>query len=386
MELQSVFGGISFPKLGYQTRHHSTSRIGSSSIQFGARYGRPLLGTISNCTFCFDFEVALVNCFMKLFLYFFALFSAGSKNVYRGNELRGLNRGIILRASSSSHHADANLNLSEKKGFGLPATGTFDGGFEPFRGKSGSVSFCGLTHQSVEEGRLVSAPFKEDKGSFLWILGPVVLISSLIVPQFFLGFAIQELLKDVVLVEMVSSLSFEVGFYIALAAFLSITDRMQRPYLEFSSKRWGLITGLRGYLTSAFFTMGFKVIAPLLMVYVTWPVLGVPVAVSVIPYLAGCIAQRVFEANLEKRGSSCWPIVPIIFEVYRLFQLTKAAQFIQKLLFTMQGIPESPELIERVKALISVGVAFQFLGVVCLWSLITFLMRLFPSRPVAENY
>ncbi|CAI0558737.1 unnamed protein product [Linum tenue] len=358
MELQSVCGGISFPKLRFHIRHHSTRRIGSSSIQFGARYGRSQ-GTVSN---------------------------SGSKNVFRGIELRSLNRGILLRASSSSHHADVNLKLSEKEGSGLPATGSFNDGFEPFRGKSGSVSFCGLTHQSVEEGKLVSAPFKEEKGSFLWILGPVVLISSLIFPQFFLGLAVEELLKDVVLVEMASSLSFEAVFYIALATFLRITDRMQKPYLEFSSKRWGLITGFRGYITSAFFTMGFKVVVPLLMVYVTWPVLGVPVAVSVIPYLAGCIAQRVFEVRLEKRGSSCWPLVPIIFEVYRLFQLTKAAQFIQRLLFSMQGLPESAELIERVKALVSVGVAFQFLGVVCLWSLITFLMRLFPSRPVAENY
>jgi hypothetical protein len=71
---------------------------------------------------------------------------------------------------------------------------------EPFNGKSGSVSFHGLTHQSVEEGRLVSAPFNEEKGSFVWLLGPVALVLSLIVPQFFLGSAIEAFLKDEVLV------------------------------------------------------------------------------------------------------------------------------------------------------------------------------------------
>ncbi|KAI5403032.1 hypothetical protein KIW84_050580 [Lathyrus oleraceus] len=41
---------------------------------------------------------------------------------------------------------------------------------EPFHGKSGSVSFYGLTHQSVEEGKLESAPIKQDESSYFWIL------------------------------------------------------------------------------------------------------------------------------------------------------------------------------------------------------------------------
>lgn len=70
---------------------------------------------------------------------------------------------------------------------------------EPFRGKSGSVSFCGLTHQLVEEGKLSSSPFKDGTGSFLWVFGPMALISSLILPQFFLGNVIDAVLKDEIL-------------------------------------------------------------------------------------------------------------------------------------------------------------------------------------------
>lgn len=104
-------------------------------------------------------------------------------------------------------------------------------------------------------------------------------------------------------------------FYAGLAIFLSVTDRVQRPYLDFSSKRWGLITGLRGYLTSAFLTMGLKVVVPVFAVYMTWPALGIDALIAVLPFLVGCAVQRVFEARLERRGSSCWPIVPIVFEV-----------------------------------------------------------------------
>lgn len=72
-------------------------------------------------------------------------------------------------------------------------------GSEPLRGKPGSVSFLGLTYQSVEEGKLVSAPVEENAGSFMWVLAPVALISSLVLPRFFLGNAIEDLFKDEVL-------------------------------------------------------------------------------------------------------------------------------------------------------------------------------------------
>ncbi|KAF5204903.1 tRNA-processing ribonuclease BN [Thalictrum thalictroides] len=257
---------------------------------------------------------------------------------------------------------------------------------EPFGGKSGSVSFYGLTHQVIEEGKLVSAPFKEGKGSFLWVLAPIALMSSLVLPQFFLSNAIESFIRDDILAEIVASFLSETMFYIGLAAFLKVTDHVQRPYLEYSPKRWGLITGLNGYLSSAFFTMGFKVVAPLFAVYVTWPELGLAAPVVVAPFLIGCAAQFAFEVNLEKRDSSCWPLVPIIFEVYRLYQLSKAAHFIERMMMSMMGIKASSQLVARSKALLALLVTLQVLGIVCLWSLITFLLRLFPSRPVAEKY
>lgn len=69
-----------------------------------------------------------------------------------------------------------------------------------------------------------------------------------------------------------------------------------------------------------------------------------------------------------------------------MYQLTKAAHFAEKLMFAMRGLPVTPEILERGGALFAMMVTFQILGVVCLWSLMTFLLRLFPSRPVADNY
>ncbi|KAG6531312.1 uncharacterized protein LOC122050262 [Zingiber officinale] len=259
------------------------------------------------------------------------------------------------------------------------------GNIDSRRGKSGSVSFCGLTHQMLEERKLIASPFKDGTGTIVWVLGPLALISSLVFPQFFLSAFIESVLGDEILAEIIASLSSEFIFYAGLAAFLSIADHVQLPYLDFSSKRWSLITGLRGYLSFAFFTMGFKVFAPLLAAYVIWPVIGLPAIVAITPFLLGCAAQYAFEIHLANCNSSCWPALPIIFEVYRLYQLNKGAHFVERLLFLMKDSSTNSAM-ERSSALISMLAVFQILGVVCLWSLATFLLRLYPSRPVAENY
>ena len=120
----------------------------------------------------------------------------GLKSFEKKSLLRSLKKGGIVFNSNSS--SDANLEPSGRGNSGLPVV-RYEG-VEPFRGKSGSVSFHGLTHQLVEEGKLVSSPFNEGKGSFFWVLAPVALISSLILPQFFLGGAIEALLKEETLV------------------------------------------------------------------------------------------------------------------------------------------------------------------------------------------
>ncbi|XP_039032905.1 uncharacterized protein LOC120168156 [Hibiscus syriacus] len=204
--------------------------------------------------------------------------------------------------------------------------------------------------------------------------------------MFFFSYAIEAFFKDEKLVEIVSSFSFEVLFYIGLGVFFLVTDYVQRPYLQFSTKRWGLITGLRGYISSSLFATGFKIITPLVAAFVTWPVLGVQALVAVAPFLVGCAAQRTFETILDKSHSSCWPLVPIIFEVYRLYQLTRAIQFIQNFMSSMKDSLKTPEMLKRSGATVGMVVTFQVLAVICLWSLMTFLQRLFPSRPVAENY
>ncbi|KAG2400601.1 uncharacterized protein HKW66_Vig0095450 [Vigna angularis] len=343
-------------------------------------------------------------------------FGNGSKClkwVIREPPALGLNKFQRLLVHASDSSLNGGLEVHPNKSSSVPVS-TFNG-VEPFHGKPGSVSFCGLTHQSVEEGKSESAPFEEKGGSYLWVLAPAAFIASLIMPQFFVDNVVEAFLNDTILIGFllhyvallrflaalyciakvsccimlhyaVSLFTHDALFYVGLATFLYVTDRVQRPYLQYSSKRWGLITGLRGYLFSAFLTMGLRIIVPVVLLFATWSSLRMAGIVAVTPFLFGSVVQFAFEKVLDNRGSACWPLVPAIFEVYRLHQLTKAANFAEKLLLSLKELPASPELIERTGGLFALMISFQLLGLVCLWSLMTFLLRLFPSRPVADHY
>ncbi|KAK3039559.1 hypothetical protein RJ639_027703 [Escallonia herrerae] len=117
------------------------------------------------------------------------------KRTTKKTSLWSLKRGCVAAASSSDPKGP--LDSSRRETTNVNGDG-YDG-VDPFRGKSGSISYNGLTHQLVEEGRLVSAPFDENAGSFLWVLAPVALILSLVLPQFLLDLAIDGVLQDEIL-------------------------------------------------------------------------------------------------------------------------------------------------------------------------------------------
>lgn len=99
---------------------------------------------------------------------------------------------MILCAAESN--SEANLKFSEKGEVEMCVDEV-----EPFRGKSGSVSFQGSTHQLAEEGKWASSPSKEGTGSLLWVLAPVALISSIVLPQLLLSTVIDVFIKDEIL-------------------------------------------------------------------------------------------------------------------------------------------------------------------------------------------
>lgn len=125
--------------------------------------------------------------------------------------LLGLNRfqRPIVHASDST--VNGALEAHPNQSSSVPVNGY--NGVEPFRGKSGSVSFYGLTYQSVEEGKLESAPFNEEESSYFWVLAPVAFMSALILPQFFISNIVQAFFDDVILIGYCRTLCFALTAY-----------------------------------------------------------------------------------------------------------------------------------------------------------------------------
>ena len=124
----------------------------------------------------------------------------------KGPSILGLNifQRPLIHASDSN--LNGGLDVHPYRNSTVPVASY--NGVEPFRGKSGSVSFYGMTYQSVEEGKLESAPFEEEDSSYFWLLAPVAFISSLILPQFFVGSVVESFFKDVILVGISRTLYF----------------------------------------------------------------------------------------------------------------------------------------------------------------------------------
>lgn len=73
-------------------------------------------------------------------------------------------------------------------------------------------------------------------------------------------------------------------------------------------------------------------------------------------------------------------------QVYRLHQLNRAAQLVTALSFTVRGAEMTPHNLAINSSLGTLLNVLQFLGVICIWSLSSFLMRFFPSATILEQW
>lgn len=74
-----------------------------------------------------------------------------------------------------------------------------------------------------------------------------------------------------------------------------------------------------------------------------------------------------------------------ILQVYRLHQLNRAAQLVTALSLTVRGAEMTAQNLAINGSLSTLLNVLQFLGVICIWSLSSFIMRFFPSATMAEG-
>ncbi|XP_066314842.1 uncharacterized protein [Miscanthus floridulus] len=248
-------------------------------------------------------------------------------------------------------------------------------------GKPGFISFHGSSFQktTVES---VPHPGKE-ASRLVWFIGPTILVSFLVLPSLYLRKVLSAVFEDSLLTDFLILFFTEALFYGGVAIFVFLIDKVWRPLQQVAPKSY-IWSKSRFFRISSVTTMVLSLIIPLLTMGMVWPWTGPAASATLAPYLVGLVVQFAFEQYARHRKSPSWPVIPIIFKVYRLHQLNRAAQLVTALTFSVRGTETTNQTLAIMNSLGALLTVLQILGVICVWSLSSFLMRFLPSSDISD--
>ncbi|XP_059657911.1 uncharacterized protein LOC132304319 isoform X2 [Cornus florida] len=281
---------------------------------------------------------------------------------------------IKLDASEQEKHHSATEDLSPTNSLNFHSEGS--------GGKPGLISFYNRPYKS--EGESSTLRVGRSQNSMLWFVGPAVLVASFIFPSLYLRKMLSAIFEDSLLTDFLILFFTEALFYCGVAVFLLLVDHLWRPIELVSAGNKSPVPQL-GQRISSVAVLVLSLIIPMVTMGLVWPWTGPAASATLAPYLVGIVVQFAFEQYARYRKSSSWPVIPIIFQVYRLHQLNRAAQLVTALSFTVRGAEMTSHNVAINSSLGTLLNVLQFLGVISIWSLSSFLMRLFPSATMAEQ-
>ncbi|KAG8378824.1 hypothetical protein BUALT_Bualt07G0025000 [Buddleja alternifolia] len=249
-------------------------------------------------------------------------------------------------------------------------------------GKPGFISFYGLK-QKREDEILVSRPGEYQK-SLLWFVGPTVLVASFVFPSLYLRRILSTIFEDSLLTDFLILFFTEALFYCGVAVFLLLIDSLRRPMESISAAKNRNLVPHLGHRISSVAVLVLSLIIPMVTMGFVWPWTGPAASATLAPYLVGIVVQFAFEQYARYIDSPSWPAIPVIFQVYRLHQLNRAAQLVTALSFTVRGAEMTSHNMAINGSLSTLLNVLQFLGIICIWSLSSFIMRYFPSSATPE--
>ncbi|ONK79172.1 uncharacterized protein A4U43_C01F3660 [Asparagus officinalis] len=244
-------------------------------------------------------------------------------------------------------------------------------------GKPGFISFHGLPCQRQEE--ILETSTGKERSKVFWFVGPSVLVAFLVLPSLYLRRILSTVLEDSLLTDFLILFFTEVLFYGGVAIFLLMVDHIWRPLQQNQPSNKDLTKFHFGLRISSVATLVLSLIIPLLTMGMVWPWTGPAASATLAPYLVGLIVQFAFERYTRYQKSPAWPVVPVIFQVYRLHQLNRAAQLVTALSFSVRGAETTSQTLAINSSLGTLLTVLQILGIICIWSLSSFLMRFIPS-------
>lgn len=256
--------------------------------------------------------------------------------------------------------------------------------YEGNGGKPGFVSFYGS--QRVKENAVQPVTVRKKHSSLLWFAGPAVLVASFILPSLYLRRIISTIFEDSLLTDFLILFFTEALFYCGVAAFLLLIDYLWKPSKTFPAPSGdGKLSTQMGHRISSVTILMLSLIIPMVTMGFVWPWTGPAASAALAPYLVGIVVQFAFEQYARYVKSPSWPVIPVVFQVYRLHQLNRAAQLVTALSFTIRGAEMTTNNLAINNSLSTLLNVLQLLGLICIWSLSSFLMRFFPSSALNEQ-
>ncbi|KAJ3704477.1 hypothetical protein LUZ61_008182 [Rhynchospora tenuis] len=249
-------------------------------------------------------------------------------------------------------------------------------------GKPGFISFHGLPYKSREEAtgyRPVST--NEKVHDIVWFVGPTVLVSFLVLSSLYLRKILSLVFEDSLLTDFLILFFTEALFYIGVLIFVLLTDLSwrRRSNQAILPELPTLQNAPRYFKILSVTTKVLNLIIPLVTMGLVWPWTGPAASATLAPYLVGLVVQFAFEQYARRKKLPSWPVIPIIFQVYRLHQLNRAAQLVTALTFSVRSAETTAQTSAITNSLGALLIILQILGVICIWSLSSFIMRYFPS-------
>ncbi|KAL0441001.1 UNVERIFIED_CONTAM: hypothetical protein Sradi_0039000 [Sesamum radiatum] len=249
-------------------------------------------------------------------------------------------------------------------------------------GRPGFISFYGATPR--REDTILVPSQTNNQNNLLWLFGPTVLVASFVFPSLYLRRILSSIFEDSLLTDFLILFFTEALFYCGVAVFLLLIDYLRRPKdLTYAATSRNLVPHL-GHRISSVAVLVLSLIIPMVTMGFVWPWTGPAASATLAPYLVGIVVQFAFEQYARYIGSPSWPAIPIVFQVYRLHQLNRAAQLVTALSFTLKGAEMTPHNLAINGSLSTLLNVLQFLGIICIWSLSSFIMRYFPSATTQQ--
>ncbi|XP_068643448.1 uncharacterized protein [Aristolochia californica] len=299
-------------------------------------------------------------------------------------------RQLILFATMEDEISENELNLAatepskqDSGGADVNLENDSDIYVERSGGKPGLISFYGLPYKRQDE--ILVFELQKKHSNLVWFVGPAVLVASLVLPSLYLRRILSTIFEDSLLTDFLILFFTEALFYGGVAVFLMMVDHVQRPLRPITSRGSILLSTGIGPRISSVATLVLSLLIPLVTMGLVWPWTGPAASATLAPYLVGIVVQFAFEKYTRYQKSPAWPVIPVIFQVYRLHQLNRAAQLVTALSFSVRGAETTSQTLAINSSLGTLLNVLQFLGVICIWSLSSFLMRFFPSSPIAPD-